>query len=325
MGQMTKIAASRGIWIVLAIIVLTTVAVTTRSAFKQQSNMVVIRLPGHRWFGDPQPAQAFASEDLPYAWLSTAAYGSPTSTKPDEKAKFTEGKAALGDQWFMWPDFRDADLQAKMDRVHLRAQVWEKQSDHLIVVAFGGTVASNLNDWKANTHWAHPFLEDEYTMAGDEFARAFAEELGRRMQQSGPEYRSPVHLRSTGHSLGAGLAEKFAYSLPAAEYQIPRVEKVFAFDPSPVTTFLNTKGNVRKENKDGLEIDRIFERGEILAILRAMTAVFHAPSTVNPKVTQVRYNLFGDDRFGLTNPIASHDIDKLARRLQLVAAGKPTS
>src|ERR1700679_989487 len=100
MGQMTKIAASRGIWIVLAIIVLTTVAVTTRSAFKQQSNMVVIRLPGHRWFGDPQPAQAFASEDLPYAWLSTAAYGSPTSTKPDEKAKFTEGKAALGDQWF---------------------------------------------------------------------------------------------------------------------------------------------------------------------------------------------------------------------------------
>ena len=279
---MIKIAASQWIWIALAIIVLIAVAVTTRPAFKQQSNMAVVRLPGHRWFGDPQPAQACASEDLPYAWLSTAVYGSPTSTKPDEKAKFTEGKAALGDQWSMWLDFPHADLQAEMDRVHLRAQVWEKLSDHLIVVGFGGTVASNLNDWKANTHWAHPFLKDEYTVAGDEFARAFAEELARRMQQSGPEYRSPIHLQSTGHSLGAGLAEKFAYSLPAAEYRIPRVEKVFAFDPSPVTTFLNTRGSVRKENRHGLEIDRIFERGEILAILRAITAVFHAPSTVDP-------------------------------------------
>jgi hypothetical protein len=107
--------------------------------------MVVIRLPGHRWFGDPQPAQAFASEDLPCAWLSTAAYGSETSTKSDEKAKFTEGEA------------------------------------------------------------------------------------------------------------------------------------------------------------------------------------FYAPSKVNPKVTQVRYNLFGDDRFGLTNPIGNYSIDELARRLQLAAAGKPAS
>lgn len=325
MDRMIKTAAFQWSWITLAIIVFITVAVTTRPAFKQQSNMVVIRLPGHRWFGDPQPAQAFASEDLPYAWLSTAAYGSPTSTKPDEKAKFTKGKAALGDKWCMWSDFPNADLRAKMDHVHLRAQVWEKQSDHLIVVGFGGTVASNLNDWKANTHWAHPFLKDEYTLAGGEFARAFAEELARRMQQSGPDYLSPVHLRSTGHSLGAGLAEKFAYSLPAANYRIPRVEKVFAFDPSPVTTFLNTKGNVRKENKEGLEIDRIFERGEILAILRAITAVFHAPSTVNPRVTQVRYNLFGNDRFGITNPVASHAIDELAERLQLIAGGNPLS
>lgn len=106
--------------------------------------MVVIRLPGHRWFGDPQPAQAYASEDLPYAWLSTAVYGSPTSTKPDEKARFTEGKAALGDQWSMWPDFPNADLQAKMD--HLRAQVWKANEElrqlQRHVIAEGGISAS---------------------------------------------------------------------------------------------------------------------------------------------------------------------------------------
>jgi dihydroorotate dehydrogenase len=82
---------------------------------------------------------------------------------------------------------------------------------------------------------------------------------------------------------------------------------------------------VRRENKAGLEIDRIFERGEILAIVRAITAVVHKPSTANPKVTQFRYNLFGDDRFGFTNPIANHSIQKLAERLQQVAAGKSPS
>ncbi len=65
------------------------------------------------------------------------------------------------------------------------------------------------------------------------------------------------------------------------------------------------------ENKEGLEIDRIFERGEVLAILRAIAAVIHKPSRANPKVTQLRYNLFGDDRFGLTDPVASHSMSNL--------------
>jgi hypothetical protein len=81
--------------------------------------MVVIRQPGHRWFGPPQRAQASAAEDLPYAWLSTAAYGSPTSTKAAEITKFKEGSAGLGDQWRLWTDFPDADLENEMKSVHL--------------------------------------------------------------------------------------------------------------------------------------------------------------------------------------------------------------
>lgn len=287
--------------------------------------MVVIRCPGHRWFSDLQPAQASAIEDLPYALLSFAAYADPSSKDDKDVATLSEVQAGLGRQWQRWTDFPDAALQAEMNSVHLRSQVWEKQSDHLIVVTFGGTVATNLDDWKSNTHWAHPFLKDEYTVLGDAFVRAFTKELARKIQLSGPEYRSPLHLQATGHSLGAGLAEKFAYSLPASEFHTPRVEKVYAFDPSPVTSFLNTKGSVRKENKEGLAIDRIFERGEVLAILRAITAVFHKPSTENPRVTQYRYNLFGDDRYGITNPVASHSIQQLAERLQKVAAGMPLS
>lgn len=319
---MLKEVISHWGWISLAVIALITAAVTTRPAFKQQSNMVVIRQPGHRWFGPPQPAQAYAAEDLPYAWLSTAAYGSPTSTKAAEITKFKEGSAGLGDQWCLWTDFPDPDLQNEMTSVHLRAQVWEKQPENLLVVAFGGTDATNLNDWKSNTHWAHPFLKDEYTVLGRTFAPAFAKQLARKMQQPGQGYLGQARLQATGHSLGAGLAEKFAYSLPAVEYRTPRVVKVYAFDPSPVTTFLNTSSGVREENKAGLNIDRIFERGEVLAILRAITAVVHKPSAANPRVTQLRYNLFGDDRFGLTNPIASHSIEKLAERLKEVAAEK---
>jgi hypothetical protein len=81
--------------------------------------MVVIRQPGHRWFGPPQRAQASAAEDLPYAWLSTAAYGSPTSTKAAEITKFKEGSAGLSDQWRLWTDFPDADLENEMKSVHL--------------------------------------------------------------------------------------------------------------------------------------------------------------------------------------------------------------
>jgi hypothetical protein len=322
---MIKFAASHWVLIALAFILLVTIAVTTRPAFKQPSNMVVIRLPGHRWFGDPQPAQASAAEDLPYAMLSFAAYADPSSENQKDVATLREAQAGLGEQWCRWPDFPGADLQTEMKSVHLRAQVWEKQSDHLIVVTFGGTVATNLDDWKSNAHWTHLFGKDEYTVLNDAFVGAFAKELARKIQHSGPRDRSSLRLHATGHSLGAGLAEKFAYSLPAAEFQIPHVEKVYAFDPSPVTSFLNTKGNLRKENKRGLEIDRIFERGEVLAILRAITAVFHKPPRANPKVTQFRYNLFGNDRFGLTNPIASHSIEKLAERLQRVAVGMPPS
>jgi hypothetical protein len=310
------------VWITIAVIILITVAVTARPAFKQQSNEVVIRCPGHRWFGPPQPAQPFAAEDLPYAWLSTAAYGSPTSTKAEEVSKFSEARASLGDHWLMWTDFPNSELLVEMNSVHLRAQVWEKPSENLIVVAFGGTDASNRNDWKSNTHWAHSFLKDEYTVLGEKFAPAFAQMLARKMREPNRGYNGKLRIHSTGHSLGAGLAQKFAYSLPASDYQIPRVEKVYAFDPSPVTSFVNTLASVREENTEGLEINRIFERGEVLAILRAITAGVHKPSKQNPKVTQYRYNLFGDDRYGFTNPIGSHSIDKLAQRLKDIAASR---
>jgi surfactin synthase thioesterase subunit len=101
------------------------------------------------------------------------------------------------------------------------------------------------------------------------FGQAFAEEYIRREQDPQMAFLKSATLFSTGHSLGGGLAHEFAYSLPRAD--IPRVSKVFAFDPSPVTGYYSVGKSLRAENSENLLIDRIYERGEVLAYLRSLT------------------------------------------------------
>ena len=98
------------------------------------------------------------------------------------------------------------------------------------------------------------------------FAPAFIDECVNRLGgRTGPS----IKLVSTGHSLGGGLAQQFAYA-HCVDARVPRVSKVYAFDPSPVTGFFSVKRAVRNINRKHLRIDRIYERGEILAIVRSM-------------------------------------------------------
>jgi hypothetical protein len=64
------------------------------------------------------------------------------------------------------------------------------------------------------------------------------------------------------------------------------VTQVFAFDPSPVTGFYSVEKDIRDYNKENLKIDRIYERGEILAILRSFTNFVYKPSAINPSIRQ---------------------------------------
>jgi pimeloyl-ACP methyl ester carboxylesterase len=127
-----------------------------------------------------------------------------------------------------------------------------------------------------------------------------------------------VHLKdatiySTGHSLGGGLAQQFAYSLPRNSRQ-RRVAQVYAFDPSPVTGFYSVDAALRDMNKAELCIDRIYERGEVLAILRSLTSLFIKPSASSPSIRGVRYSLFVS-----VDPIRSHSILELASKIELAA------
>lgn len=303
---------------VIAVIIL--VIVVSRPAFWQKPDTVVIRKPGRRLLGPPQAAQPEAKIDFDYALLSHAAYTEIKKDKPDKEKPCIDTKKVLNDMgWSPWTDFPKSDLQNKMDAVHLRAEVWTNRSKGTLVVAFGGTVFSNWKDWKSNLHWLNPFQRDEYTVTIKEFGPQFRDEFLKRKTEPSWAFLQNVTIYATGHSLGGGLAQEFAYSLPDNIPGVPRVSKVYAFDPSPVTGFLTVDRVTRHENKKGLKVDRIYERGEVLAILRSITSAIHRPPAVNPEVRQLRYNLFGNDRYGVTNPISGHSIQQFACGLEAVA------
>jgi hypothetical protein len=89
---------------------------------------------------------------------------------------------------------------------------------------------------------------------------------------------------------------------------------VFAFDPSPVTGYYSVEKAIREHNRKTLSIDRIYERGEILAIVRSLTSVVVMPSETSPTIRGVRFSLFYP-----ANPIAGHSMSELACRLNTAA------
>ena len=108
-----------------------------------------------------------------------------------------------------------AELKARTDASHLRAEVWSNRSKSVVAVAFGGTVFSSAKDWKSNLHWFNPFQHDEYTLVVDPFGPQFAKLFAEKEKTPGWEFLKTASISATGHSLGGGLAEEFAYALPA--------------------------------------------------------------------------------------------------------------
>ena len=294
-------------------------------ALWQTSTEVVVRDPGDRFLSAPRPIGPYAKEDWEFAWLSVVAYAKTpgavaharmrrrkVNLAADQASAQTEAGdinataenrlAAAG--WSRWQGFPDDGLLKKIATTHLRVEVWERKNPAAVAVTFGGTVFNNDKDWLANLRWFLPGHRDEYTDVVQAFAPAFAPELKRRWPQG-------VTLFSTGHSLGGGLAQQFAYSVPLGSM---KVTKVYAFDPSPVTGYRSVAKPLRDANKQGLLIDRIYERGEILAILRSLTSLFWRPTRVDAAIRGVRYALFHS-----WNAVGAHSIPALAAGLDAAA------
>ena len=289
-------------------------------ALGQKASEVVIREPGDRFLSSPRPIALYAKEHWEFAWLSVAAYQKTRAGKLRAQRMTALGATGTGGVtadpervlaaagWLQWTSFPDDGLLKKIQASHLRVEVWERKDPAAVAVTFGGTVFNNDADWRANLRWFIPGKRDEYTDVVQTFAPAFDVELTRRAQEMDPMRLSQLELFATGHSLGGGLAQQFAYSLPYDS--VRHVKKVYAFDPSPVTGFYSVGVKLRDENKQGLLIDRIYERGEVLAIVRSLTSLIHKPSAKNAEIRGVRYKLFR-----AWNSIAAHSIDELAVKL----------
>ena len=64
---------------------------------------------------------------------------------------------------------------------------------------------------------------------------------------------------------------------------------------------------IREKNAIGLNTDRVFEHGEILAYIRLVISYVMPPSAINPAITEIRYNF--NESF---NPFSSHSMRDLA-------------
>jgi len=307
-------------------------------AMTQTSSEVTVRHPGNRFLSAPQPIVPYAQEHRDFGWLSVVAYAQTPAAHDNARKNLRRTAPAGGGDvssevqsvtdtaeaaldaagWTRWEDFPDDGVLEKIAATHLRVEVWERiktpTRDGAIAVTFGGTVFNSKASWCANLRWFIPGHRDQYSDVVQTFAPAFAEHLAERFKDSPRAALTDLALYATGHSLGGGLAQQFAYSVPP---DCPlHVCSVYAFDPSPVTGFYSVQKSLRESNRQGLFIDRIYERGEILALLRSLTSLIRKPTACNAMIRGVRYALFHS-----WNPVGAHSIDELAEKLDAAAGG----
>lgn len=310
--------------------------------FKQPEGVALVREPGERRYGGPAPVSDSAARLWEYAVLSANVYHgqwerlkselTPSTANeinkldnvdPEVKVCLSNPRATLPlDGWDIWPKFPSETLRMKADELGLFVEVWENStSPQTIAVVFRGTEFDSVPDWRSNLRWFARFIpnyEDQYTLLAKYLGVEFVEEIvERKPQLKGGGGSGPIRVVATGHSLGGGLAQHFAYSLPlnSKGIETPRVSHVYAFDPSLVTGWYSVENTEQRDrNAERLEIDRVFEHGEVLAYFRLLQSYVFPPAAANPAIREIRYNFVRS-----ANIIASHSILQLACNLAHVA------
>jgi hypothetical protein len=256
---------------------------------------------------DQAKAAALTAAVLPFARLASRAYCQdydPETSQPDECKKTSS--LSEEDGWvYLFDSKAGLPLVDQSTRlsflVFYRVNSTEPTKGD-IVFAFRGTKPKYLSDWYANAHWLTRFLpfDDQYDILyrAEPDLIIKAKQLAKQKQPSVQNFA----VFSTGHSLGAGLAQLFAFGDRS-------VEAAITFDPSPVTGF---KVTVKDDRVNcSTKVLRIYERGEILQYLRSAMRKLYTPT---PNVTEIDFKVFT----GRT-PIDDHSIktltDSMARAL----------
>jgi pimeloyl-ACP methyl ester carboxylesterase len=168
-----------------------------------------------------------------------------------------------------------------------------------VSIAFRGTVGLSGGDWFSNAdRFGSPY--DDYYHQLRRNIDGIISSIKRL-----PCYRGATQIVSTGHSLGGGLAQLAAL---ANKPTGPRITKVFAFDPSPVTGAHLVEKPLLSANAEGLTIDRIYQEGEVLSYARRLIEEYpSSKSRCRPFVRTVKV-----DAVSSSNAIGLHGANPLA-------------
>jgi pimeloyl-ACP methyl ester carboxylesterase len=154
-----------------------------------------------------------------------------------------------------------------------------------VSIAFRGTF--HRSDWLSNFHRFTKYnVDDSYRQL-----RRNIDAIIRRITTLDCYKRasSAPLIVSVGHSLGGGLAQLAAL---ANKPTGPRIEKVFAFDPSPETGADLVDRKTLDANRMGLTIDRIRQIGEPLSFTGIAQGFPPSNNACDPLVRTVRVDAF---------------------------------
>lgn len=205
-----------------------------------------------------------------------------------------------------WQPFPFTDTLATPARQHrlggMVYDVWVQQrpgARPLAVLVFRGTNYLEFADWVANTrpvtNW--PALWDQY-----EQARALTPAVVARLDAA---YGGRARIMAAGHSLGGGLAQH-------AGYTCPRIEKVFAFNSSPLTGYFDLAKKERLFHGSQRRTFLVYESYEVLALFRAVPS--YLDRFRNLDIVMVRYNF--TTGLDSPSPFRQHAMQRLVTGLK---------